>query len=454
MQFPWQQYANSERRFDTALRMGSQGEVLDWQALSQRIEDCVEILRQHQLKAGEGLALQGKNQFALLCYYLAGLQLGARVLTLNPSFSAEKTTVLCQQNDIKLCIDFWENTLSFVRFTALNATTNYPARTMTLTSGSTGFPKAVVHSIQAHLANAAGVCELMQFEAHHSWLLSLPLYHVSGQGILWRWLLQGAELHLPDEDFYAAVLRATHASLVPTQALRLMDYMQQMPKSAVKLQRVLLGGAYIPVEISEKLTALGIKNYVGYGLTEMASTVCAKLADGKPGVGSLLLGRECQIQQEAVWLRGAGLAEGYWKNGNIEPLTNGKGWFESKDRGMWQENELHILGRLDNMFISGGENIQPEEIEQVILQYPSVEQAVVLPVEDAEFGQRPAAMVKFNAEFSQSAVENLQVFLQAKLEKFKLPIGYFPLEIENRGQIKISRADLKKQLALFLGKNV
>lgn len=121
---------------------------------------------------------------------------------------------------------------------------------------------------------------------------------------------------------------------------------------------------------------------------------------------------------------------------------------------MWQENELHILGRLDNMFISGGENIQPEEIEQVILQYPSVEQAVVLPVDDAEFGQRPAAMVKFNTEFSQSAVENLQVFLQAKLEKFKLPIGYFPLEIENRGQIKISRADLKKQLALFLGKNV
>jgi O-succinylbenzoic acid--CoA ligase len=63
---------------------------------------------------------------------------------------------------------------------------------MTLTSGSTGLPKAAVHSASAHLASAAGVLALMPFAAEDDWLLSLPLFHVSGQGIIWRWLLAGA----------------------------------------------------------------------------------------------------------------------------------------------------------------------------------------------------------------------------------------------------------------------
>ena len=67
---------------------------------------------------------------------------------------------------------------------------------------------------------------------------------------------------------------------------------------------------------------------------------------------------------EEVWLKGAGLAMGYWRNGCVDPLTNAEGWFQTKDKGQWLDNELVIQGRLDNMFISGGENIQPEEIEK------------------------------------------------------------------------------------------
>ena len=75
------------------------------------------------------------------------------------------------------------------------------AATMTLTSGSTGLPKAVVHNISAHLANAEGVCALMNFGKDQSWLLSLPLYHVSGQGIVWRWLYAGATLVSTERRF-------------------------------------------------------------------------------------------------------------------------------------------------------------------------------------------------------------------------------------------------------------
>ena len=113
--------------------------------------------------------------------------------------------------------------------------------TMTLTSGSTGLPKAVVHNVKAHLDNAKGVCELMKFDSAHSWLLSLPLYHVSGQGIVWRWLSCGAELHFPKTDFYASLLEATHVSLVPTQLQRLLDYLQKNPSISFATRHIFTG---------------------------------------------------------------------------------------------------------------------------------------------------------------------------------------------------------------------
>lgn len=95
---------------------------------------------------------------------------------------------------------------------------------MTLTSGSTGLPKAAVHSANAHLASAAGVLALMPFAAGDDWLLSLPLFHVSGQGIVWRWLLAGARLTVRDKQPLAQMLHGcTHASLVPTQLWRLLN---------------------------------------------------------------------------------------------------------------------------------------------------------------------------------------------------------------------------------------
>ncbi len=185
----------------------------------------------------------------------------------------------------------------------------------------------------------------------------------------------------------------------------------------------------------------------------MASTAFAKVSDLRQGVGQPLLGREWKIVNDEIWLRGAGLALGYWQQGDVVSLLNEQGWFATKDKGCWQDNELVVLGRMDNMFISGGENIQPEEVEQVILAHENIEQAFVLPMDDAEFGQRPVAMIKFKEPFSQSAVKNLADWLSGRLERFKQPVKYFPLNVENSQQgIKISRHLLKNELHKLLGK--
>lgn len=457
--FPWLRYVGSSRQHHIALRDFSQGEVFTWAQLAEKIRQTAEMLTAQGVTAQSGVALCGKNGLALLCGYLAALRLNARVLGLNPAFSHEKRTALCRQNAISLMIDFTQSAPIFIKFEQNTVVHTFlPACTMTLTSGSTGMPKAVLHSVQNHSDNARGVCELMDFSRNSAWLLSLPLYHVSGQGIVWRWLLQGAELLLPSEDFYRSVIRGTHASLVPTQAQRLLQYLAQYSrhemKSAVKIQHILLGGSHIPAKISENLTALGIQTYVGYGMTEMASTVFAKKYDGNPGVGKPLRGREFQLINGEIQLRGAGLGLAYWSNDTLVPLTNSDGWLQTKDKGSWDGENLQVLGRLDNMFVSGGENIQPEEIERILQRHEQVEQVFVLPIDDVEFGQRPVAMVKFKTAFCESAVKNLQVFLTDKLEKFKRPIHYFPLDtdkLRQQGNIKPSRVQLRQELNELLG---
>ncbi|WP_040976159.1 o-succinylbenzoate--CoA ligase [Necropsobacter massiliensis] len=466
MLFPWRQYADSTLfRHKTALRDG-QGASFNWAQLADVIDCYACALWRQGVTPGCGIALWAKNDLHILLLYLAAIQSGARVLGINPAFPEQKALTLCQDNQIQFYYSPSAETLPNLTAlylpagqddhrTAVAPVADFqrPA-TMTLTSGSSGMPKAVVHNVQAHLDNARGVCELMAFDTHSSWLLSLPLYHVSGQGIVWRWLHAGARLHLSGDDFYADVLRASHVSLVPTQLQRLLGYLAQHDERSFSTHHILLGGSQIPMELTRRAQALGIRTYSGYGMTEMASTVFAKPSDASDGVGQPLPGREYCLVNDEIWLRGAGLALGYWRQGDIVPLVNSQGWLQTKDKGLWQNNELVVSGRLDNMFVSGGENIQPEEIERVILTHDEVEQVFILPLDDAEFGQRPLAMIKFKDNFSQSAVENLTLWLADKLEKFKQPVRYLPLESEpwQQGNIKISRAQLKVRLAQLLGK--
>lgn len=445
--FPWQAFAqNSAYANQVALR-NSQGDPFTWAEFAEKINQVEAFLLQQGVTAQSAVAFCGKNSEQILFLYLAVIQLGAKILGINPAFPQEKREELCRMYGVDFCYQTED-----IHYLAVKALPEHnadftKAATMTLTSGSTGLPKAVVHNVSAHLANAEGVCALMNFGKDRSWLLSLPLYHVSGQGIVWRWLYVGATLVLPKEDFYQSIGEVSHVSLVPTQLQRWFDYLTEHPQP-IQTQAVLLGGTQIPVKLTQALSELGIRSYSGYGMTEMASTAFAKQSDGKIGVGQPLLGREFKLVNEEVWLKGAGLAMGYWRNGCVEPLTNAEGWFQTKDKGQWLDNELVIQGRLDNMFISGGENIQPEEIEKVIAQSDLVKQVFVLPKYDEEFGHRPVAIVEFHTSFNESAVESLNVFLQGRLERFKQPVAYYELPQDLiQGAIKISRKALADWLS-------
>lgn len=420
--------------------------TFSWKQLQALCYQTLQHLSQHQFKiTDQVVAYCGTDRLAGLIVYLSVLLAGGKILILNPAFPNSQRQMILQELGITQCIsdehfaDFSPKLTACSEPCETSFNLKAPA-TLTLTSGSSGNPKAVVHSLNAHLQNAQGVCELMQFESLHRWILSLPLFHVSGQGIIWRWLCSGAELAVYQDkaDFYSVLANCSHASLVPTQLQRYLEY------SPVRDgQKILLGGSHIPQALIEQAQQAKIDTFAGYGMTEAASTICA-VQHESDNVGKPLSGREVKIVDGQIYIKGDILGLGYWQNGQIQPFTTKEGWFATKDRGEWKQGKLHINGRMDNLFISGGENIQPEQVETVLFRSGLLQRIVIVPQQDKEFGQRPVAFIE---PFSLQTVEKLRHFAKSELVGFQQPINYYPLPSQLDTGIKISRKALQNTLA-------
>lgn len=444
--FPWHELA---RRSPRATALTSGDFSLSWQQLDRQLTMLAAGFQQQGVRPGHCVMLRTKNSVAAVLAYLALLQTGARVLPVNPQLPQPLLADLQQRIVADAMVNLADPTVLPLSSLVLQSVTAidagdwqpYSVATLTLTSGSGGKPKAAAHTFAAHLDSARSVNALMSFSADERWLLSLPLFHVSGQAIIWRWLLAGAALVVAPEDGLSVGLRlATFASLVPTQLWRLLQQLP-LPKG---LKAVLLGGAVIPPELVAQAEASGIRCWCGYGMTETASTVCGKRADGRPGVGGPLSLREVSLVDEEIWLRSPSLASGYWQQGQLLPLTDENGWLHTRDRGRWHDGELQICGRMDNLFFSGGEGIQPEEIERILLQHPDVSQAFILPQDDAEFGQRPVALVECGPHLT---LPVLAAWASLHLAGFQRPVNWYnlPAGVADGG-IKISRHQLQHWL--------
>lgn len=451
--WPWHHWAR-QRPQATAL---IDDRAYSWRQLAELVDRLAQTWQCAGVTAGSGIGLCGNNSVPLLIAYLAALQCGARVLVLNPRLPSSlltsrlptlnidygwSQTAMCWPQGITPLVADDQVLTAGPTSGPVATAVHWDAQrlaTLTLTSGSSGLPKAAAHTAAAHLGSAAGVIELMNFGPQHRWLLSLPLYHVSGQGIVWRWLAVGAGLVLrAGLPLPQALAGCSHASLVPTQLWRLL----KQPADELTLEDVLLGGAMIPTELTRLAEARGIRCWCGYGLTEFASTVCAKRADGRAGVGLPLAGRALRLVNDEVWLRGNSMASGYWQQGQLIPVADADGWFATRDRGVMAGGELQIIGRLDNLFFCGGEGVQPEDIERLMAAHPGVRQALVLPVACEEYGQRPVAIVDGELELSA-----LRCWLEPKLTPWQRPVAYLALpETFRQGGIKIVR----RELALWL----
>jgi len=302
--------------------------------------------------------------------------------------------------------------------------------TIMFTSGSLARPKAVLHSYGNHYYSALGSNEHIAFASGDRWFLALPLFHVSGLSIIFRAMTSGAAIvtgEYKNLESEIKNLHVTHVSLVTTQLSRLLQN-PQAARSLKLLKAILLGASAIPPELIDQSVEARLPLYISYGLTEMASqvatSVCLRTPQDRTKI-NILKYRQVMIKDDGeILVKGEVLFKGYVSGDLLMRPLDKDGWFPTGDLGEWDnDGHLRVIGRKDNMFVSGGENIHPEEIEYHLCRHPAVEQAVVVPVEDPEFGQRPAAFVQFRPD-QQATAQEMTDHLTQYLPKFKIPVKF------------------------------
>jgi O-succinylbenzoic acid--CoA ligase len=263
------------------------------------------------------------------------------------------------------------------------------------TSGSTGAPKFVVLSAAALRASARATMERLGGPA--AWLLALPAEHIAGVQVVVRSLLAGAAPAVQDlrEGFRPDDFAATTAglpggrrctSLVPTQLARLLDAGGAALEALCSFDAVLVGGAALSPGLHARATAAGARIVTTYGMSETAGGC---VYDGVP-----LDGVRVDLDERGrIRLGGPTLADGYLGDPAETAAVFHEGWFRTTDLGRWRDGRLEVLGRADDVIITGGENVAPAAVERVLAEQAGVRAACVVGLPDAEWGQVVAAAV-------------------------------------------------------------
>jgi O-succinylbenzoic acid--CoA ligase len=265
------------------------------------------------------------------------------------------------------------------------------------TSGSTGEAKLVALSAAALRASARATEARLGGPAR--WLLALPAEHVAGVQVIVRALLAGAPPHILDmrdgfrPSTFAEATAALgdgrrYTSLVPTQLRRILDAGTLSP--ALEALRgyaaVLIGGAALDAEMRDRASAAGVRVVTTYGMSETAGGC---VYDGVP-----LDGVTVDLEQDGrILLGGPTLASGYVGRAVETAAAFGGGRFRTGDLGRWHYGRLEVLGRADDMIVTGGEKVAPAAVERVLTSQPGVRAACVTALPDQEWGQIVAAAV-------------------------------------------------------------
>ncbi len=287
-----------------------------------------------------------------------------------------------------------------------------------LTSGSTGAPHTVGLTYGNHLWSAVGSAFNIGVEPEDRWLCCLPLSHIAGLSIVMRSVIYGTAAVLHEEfdvDRVAASLDAegiTVVSLVSTMLVRLLAAGADLSGP----RAILVGGGPVPAEGLEEALGRGATVVQTYGLTEscsQATTLAPAEARRKLGsAGRPLLTTHLRILDGEILIQGPTVAPG---------CADADGWLHTGDLGrIDEEGFLYVTDRIDDLIVSGGENVVPAEVERVLMGHPEVVDAAVVGREDPEWQQAVTAIVVLRSGSATSA-DDLRRHCAEALAPFKVP---------------------------------
>jgi O-succinylbenzoic acid--CoA ligase len=326
-------------------------------------------------------------------------------------------------------------------------------------SGTSGAPKAVRLSMAALCAAAAAAVERLELARSDHWLGCLPLDHIGGASLVLRAGLCGYALTLVERFDAAAVDQlldrgVTGISVVPTMLDRLVA--ARAGRAWPPCLRVLLtGGAPLARALALATHRLGLTACETYGLSEAASQVCTSApAAAAPGsCGPPLPGMQLRIRRPdgglagsaesgLIEISGAALFDGYEQDGELVSRQAPGSWFATGDLGTLDgAGRLSVQGRSDDLINSGGEKIDPSEVEAVLEGHPAILEAGVHGAPDAQWGERVCAVLVARGE--PPGAEELRAWCSERLGGFRSPRAYrFVAELPRTASGKLQRRRL------------
>jgi O-succinylbenzoic acid--CoA ligase len=432
-----------------ALISSASSERLTFAELWARVRPLIASLQELGLDGNASLprvALVGTNSLESIYFLLALIELGEPFVLLHPRLTERERGAILEEVRPIIVLDR-------DRYPELVGAAPPPSEPVTeaipderclavlYTSGTSGRAKGAMLSRRAFVASAEASARNLGWTDEERWLLCLPLAHVGALSVVTRCLLgrrtvvleEGGIAHVDDLAGTMAREQVTIASLVPTVLRRLFDLTPPWTPPP-GLRAVLLGGAAPPPSLLSEARMRRVPVLTTYGLTEACSQVTTQRYGTPPspehGAGEALTGFEVRVDGEEIQVRGPALMSGYFPIGaHADPFLS-DGFLATGDLGRLDEQgRLHVFTRRSDLVVTGGENVYPAEIEQILLELSGVQAACVFGVPNDTWGQLVAAVIVAKDAPSDAALAR---HVAAELAPFKWPrqiafVDQFPL---------------------------
>ncbi|MDQ2838097.1 MAG: AMP-binding protein [Actinomycetota bacterium] len=434
--------------------------------LDERTDRLANALRARGFADGHGVGIMCRNHRGMFEALFAAAKLGARTVLLNTDFGGPQLAEVCDRERVSLLIHDEEfsallgdyrpplgtllgwceepspDSLDALIATGESGTPRRPARTqqiVLLTSGTTGTPKGAAREFGTSLAIPGGYLSKIELRSQRPVYLSVPVFHA------WGLLSAMIALALADTLVLSrraepaevlAALRRHHCDAlitVPIVLSRLLTELESSPDQLPDLRVVAVSGSALPPELAAcARRRLGEVLYNLYGSTEVAYASIATPADlaaapgtvGKAPYGTVVKvldadGREVERGSTGRIFVGSSIQfGGYTGGGSKEQIA---GLMSTGDLGhLDADGRLFVDGRDDDMIVSGGENVFPGEVEELLAGHPGIAEAAVLGVPDPDFGQRLRAYV-VRSESAELDAEQVRQYVKKHLARYKVP---------------------------------
>lgn len=450
---------------------GSQTSYAEW---NQRVNQAANYLRSLGVGKGDRVAVYASNRSEYLDLFWAAPKIGAILQNLNWRLTVHELTGIIASGEPRVLVysEDWRTQVEELKpacatvehvvamsnpgagerdFAARDAMSpvleDLPELDMDhpwgiyYTGGTTGLPKGAVVTHGNMTWNSVNTLTSWGMHGQHKAPLQLPFFHIGGPMIFMAPLVHagGATILCSGFDVdetFDLVERAgiTHYVAVPTMFQMLQEHPRWREADFSKLELVISGGAPCPLPIMEKFWARGVDFKMGYGLTEATGNNFwlpperVREKTGSVGYPNFHIdmktiredGSACADGEEGeLLIRGPHVMAGYWRNPEATAETIRNGWLHTGDIAVRDADGcFSILGRSKEMFISGGENVYPAEIESVLLAHAHVLEAAVVGVPHETWGEVGQAFVVVSDDYDE---QELRAFLDERLARYKLP---------------------------------